>query len=150
MRLLQSALCSCPCLKGFAQGEKGLYFYTENGIYQVGGETDDGAPIQARWRSRLLDFGKRKQIKKLFGIVVYTKTKGKALVKVHCRKENRGEVTDFEFHTEEEQEQGVRNLSCSQGNFRLFEVCLETEGTEPLCGLGLSLRGRITDCSEKR
>ena len=139
-----------PCLKGFAQGEKGLYFYTENGIYQVGGETDDGAPIQACWRSRLLDFGKRKQIKKLFGIVVYTKTKGKALVKVHCRKENRGEVTDFEFHTEEEQEQGVRNLSCSQGNFRLFEVCLETEGTEPLCVLGLSLRGRITDRSEKR
>ena len=54
-----------PCILGFCQKDR-LYFCTKEGIFAVGGNTDDGKRIPAVWKSKLLDFSDKRKEKKLF------------------------------------------------------------------------------------
>jgi len=137
-----------PGILGFCEVENELYFYTDHRICQVGGESDDGSAISARWHSAMLSFGETEKQKRLFRTALAAKTGEEAKVKIAFRREN-GELEGEKnviFGAGEEFSH--REISSPLRRFRLLQVCLSADGTKPFQLLRLSLRGRITDENE--
>jgi hypothetical protein len=132
----------CPIL-GFAQGEDALYFYNERAIFRVGGDTDEGKPIRALWKSKLFSAGDRKKEKKLFGITLFAKTVAEQNLQLSLRGEN-GEPDEMRIVMlgagKEHEKKKIRFL---KRRFHLLQIFIQVETETPLHILGISFFGRI-------
>lgn len=132
----------CPIL-GFAQGEKDLYFYNENGIFCVGGDRDNGELIPAVWKSKLFSVGDRKKEKKLFGITLFAKTEEEQALSLSVRGENGEPDEKREILLSSEKEHEKKKLRFFKRRFHLLQISIRSESEKPLHLLGISFFGRI-------
>ncbi len=144
-RLKEFYYYELPAILGFVQGEEGLLFYTENGIFCVGGDTDDGKKIPAVWKSKLLSPGSRRKEKKLFGITLFTKNEGEQTLLLSLRGENGEPSEERTLKLISNKEYEGKKLRFAKRRFRLLQICVRSESEKPLHLLGISLRGRISD-----
>ena len=133
-----------PRILGFCR-EGDLYFYTEDGIFTVGGDTDDGTPIAALWRSKLLDFSEKRKAKKLFGTTLVAKGGEGSSLQLSLRSENETEQFTKRVHFSGAPEGDRFCLRTPKRRFGALELSLETDSSESVHVLSLFLRGRITD-----
>lgn len=133
-----------PCILGFCY-EDGLFFYTAEGIYAVGGNTDDGAPIRAIWKSKLLDFSNKEKAKKLFGTSLIAKGGSGGELAISFRSENETEKITKRVRFFGNPEGERFSLRTPKRRFGAMELSFETDSKEEVQILSLFLRGRITD-----
>ncbi len=133
-----------PHILGFCQ-ENGLYFYTSDGIYAVGGDTDDGEKITAVWKSGLLDFSDKTRAKKLFGTTLIAKGGEGGELNISFRGENETEKLTKRVHFSGNSEGDRFHLRTPKRRFGALEIGLETDSSESVHVLSLHLVGRITD-----
>lgn len=133
-----------PSILGFCQGDC-LYFYNKEGIFAVGGNTDDGERIRAVWRSKLLDFSDKTKAKKLFGTTLVAKGGEGSELRVSFRSENDTEILTKRVRFSGKSEGERIELHTPKRRFGALEVSLETDGEESVHVLSLHFRGRITD-----
>ncbi len=134
-----------PDILGFCQGEDGLYFYCEKGIFAVGGDTDDGRAIKACWRSKFWDFGSRSADKKLFSVSLYLKAGDEAQLDLTLKSENESEKLTKRVQIFGKSDGEKVTLRCTKRRFRALELCMETDAASSVCIWGLDLKGRRTD-----
>ncbi len=133
-----------PRILGFCRGEQ-LYFYTEDGIFSLGGNTDDGQKIKAVWKSKLLDFSDKQRIKKLFGTTLIAKGGLGSELLLSFREENETEKITKRVHFSGNPEGERIHLDTPKRRFGALEISLETDSEESVHILALLLKGRITD-----
>lgn len=133
-----------PRILGFAY-ENGLYFYTADGIFAVGGSTDDGKPIRGVWKSKLLDFSSKGKLKKLFGTTLIAQGGAGGELCVSFRSENGSEKVTKRvcFSGAPEGERFI--LRTPKRRFGAMELSFETDSEKEVRILSLFLRGRVTD-----
>lgn len=81
------------------------YAAGEGGIYQFGGDTDDGQPIEAWFTSFLTDFGTQK-FKRSPDIWLGIKSDGELFVKVHTRDPDTGAKYEDWYRVDKKQAEG--------------------------------------------
>ena len=133
-----------PRILGFCR-EKALYFYTEDGIFVFGGDTDDGEAIHAIWKSGLLDFSDRRKEKKLFGGTILAKGAAESEMRISFRGENREEKMEKTICFSGKEEGERFSFPAYKRRFGTMELSLESESREAVHVLALFLKGRITD-----
>lgn len=133
-----------PPILGFCQGDQ-LYFYNEEGIFAVGGNTDDGQRIHAVWKSKRLDLSHKTRAKKLFGTTVIAKGGEGSKLQISFRNENDTEMLTKRVHFSGKKEGECIELHTPKRRFRAIEIILETDSEESVHVLSLHFRGRITD-----
>ena len=133
-----------PHVLGFCQQDR-LYFYTRDGIFAVGGDTDDGEKIPAVWTSKLLHFSDKTHGKKLFKTVLIAKGGAGCELKYSLRGENESEKITKRVRFSGDPEGERFSLRTPKRRFGTLEVSLETDGEECVQVLSLYLKGRITD-----
>ncbi len=138
-----------PVIDGFCEGEDGFYFASGNVMYQVGGETDDGREIVARWESGPLDFSDHTRNKTLFRLSLYGQTQKETELNLEARAENeRGEeVKTVRFPSGKEFSLGVVRLPMRK--VRLLRLFFEVRGAGDFLLRSLRIKGRITDQSDE-
>ena len=136
-----------PSILGFCQGKEELYFFTAEGIFRVGGNTDDGKEIRARWVSRILPFGSLSRYKRLYRTTVYLEGEEGGSVQILLKKDDASEKTTLSFSPADTVT--ARSFRTRLGRFCYLQIALETEGNTPLHCFGLELQGRETDLIRK-
>lgn len=133
-----------PEILGFCQEDR-LYFYTREGIFVLGGDTDDGRRIRAIWKSRLLDFSDKRKSKKLFGTTLIAKGGIGSELSISFRGENETKKVTKRVHFFGRPEGERVSFRLPKRRFGSLELSLETDSKESVHVLSLFLRGRITD-----
>lgn len=133
-----------PPIFGFCQGDR-LYFYNEEGIFAVGGNTDDGQRIHGIWKSKLLDFSNKTRGKKLFGTTMIAKGGAGSELQISFRNENDTENLTKRVRFSGKNEGERIELHTPKRRFGAMEITIETDSEESVHVLSLHFRGRITD-----
>ncbi len=137
-----------PKIRGFSETEDGVFFYTENGIFSMGGDTDDGEKIRALWKSREIDFSAKEKLKKLFDITVLASSfdQGNLGVKLVASPGEKEKKRNIFFSLPQKSEK--KKIKASMERFLSLRVELTWE-EEPSFHLeGMILKGRRTDSEE--
>jgi hypothetical protein len=138
-----------PVIDGFCEGENGFYFTSGSRVYQVGGMTDDGEEIVARWQSGPLDFSDHTRNKTLFRMSLYGQTQEATELSLEAKAENEtGEQKKLvRFPSGKEFSLGVVRLPMRR--VRLLRLGLEVRGEGDFLLRSFRLKGRITDKSDE-
>lgn len=132
-------------VKGFAETENELYFYTDDGIYRFGGHTDEEEPIRATWRSKLLDLPDANRKKHLFHASLLAESTAPTVIKASFRRENDTEKITREFCTKGEKEYALMRRRMPLNRYGALELSLEEESGEALRITQISLEGAVTE-----
>lgn len=133
-----------PRIQGFCHEDR-LYFYTAEGIFAVGGNTDDGEAISALWKSKLLDFSQKGKKKKLFTATLIACGGAGGELAISFRGENDTEKITKRVRFSGKPEGERFFLRTYKRRFDAVELSFETDSEEEIRILSISLKGRITD-----
>lgn len=128
----------------FAEVGNDLFFASEEGIFRVGGDSDEGEAIPVRWRSKKISFGDGNREKNLFRVSLLTKTESPFCFEVVLRTE-KGEEEKKNFFVSGEGEEEKVSLRFFKRRFSYLELLISGEDTAPAQILGLEIKGRLVD-----
>ncbi|MBR5296031.1 MAG: hypothetical protein IKU24_05525, partial [Clostridia bacterium] len=137
-----------PKIRGFTEGEEGIYFYTDEQIFSMGGDTDNGERIFAIWKSRELNFSAKEKLKKLFGVTIFATAEKQGLLKVSLSGLPFSETKQRQILLSGPQKGGIRKMRIPIKRFNSLQMEFSWEEESALHLAGVLLQGRNTD-SEK-
>lgn len=137
-----------PEICGFSETEDGVFFYTENGIFSMGGETDNGKKIRAFWKSREIHFSSKEKLKKLFDFTVMASAKegGELRIKLSSSPGEKTKERRILLSLPEKSEK--KKMKVSMERFLSLHVELIWEEESSFHLEGMILKGRRTDSEE--
>ncbi len=137
-----------PNIRGFSETEEGVFFYTENGIFSMGGDTDDGERIRAEWKSRELFFSSKEKLKKLFDVTLFASSEdqGKCVIRLIASPGEKIKEREIAFSIPQKSEKKKIKVSLERFLSLRAEVTWEEEPSFHL--EGMILKGRRTDSEE--
>ncbi len=131
--------------QGFCERGGELYFVSENTVYRVGGDTDNGEEICARWESGPLDFSDATRQKNLFQVALYGRAKmeTRVILTVEAENEEGKWIKTVLFPTEKEF--SLTQVRTMLRGAHLVRLRLETQGDGEFLLRSIRFKGRITD-----
>ena len=112
----------------------------------MGGDTDDGEKICARWKSRELYFGTKEKLKKLFDVTVFASASDQGLfsVKLISSPDEKTKEREILFSLPDKSEKKKIKVSLERFSSLRVEILWDEEPSFHL--EGMILKGRRTDC----
>ncbi len=138
-----------PPIRGFTEGVEGICFHTDSGIFYLGGNSDEGAPIRAFWRSKEIYFSEKEKMKRLFGMTLLASGEEGDL-KVSLVTSPDGETRERELHFSPQEKRVKKKMRVPLRRFSSLRIEISREEETFLHLSGIFLKGRILDSEERK
>ncbi len=128
----------------FCEVKNQLYYASDDGIYEVGGDLDLGKAIPVRWKSKKMSFGDGNSEKNLYRVSLTVRTPSPVNFHVTATTD-RGETEKKEFSVSGDGEEIRKSLRFFKRRFHYLELLISAEDATAAHVLGIEIKGRQTD-----